>query len=130
MQPGHVYTLTTTTGQGKGTATGPAPGALSLPYSDTFDGYAAGTEAKYLMDMQGAFEAAACGGGRSRPVRAPDEPAGADHLGRAVRSARPARRRWAGATTPSRSDVLLEKSGYAELIGRASAQDYDQHRPG
>jgi hypothetical protein len=37
VQPGYIYTLTTTTGQGHGTAASPAQGALSLPYSDSFD---------------------------------------------------------------------------------------------
>src|SRR3954453_22400382 len=61
VQPGYLYTITTTTGQGKGTATSPPQGSLNLPYSDDFGGYATGKEAKYLMDMEGAFETAACG---------------------------------------------------------------------
>jgi len=63
-QPGYVYTLTTTTGQGKGTATAPSQGGLALPYSDSFDSAALGGQAKYLMDQQGSFEIAGCGGGR------------------------------------------------------------------
>ncbi|MFJ9782787.1 ricin-type beta-trefoil lectin domain protein [Amycolatopsis sp. NPDC101161] len=123
VQPGYVYTLTTTTGQGKGTAAGPAPGALSLPYSDSFDGNAIGTEAKYLMDWQGSFEVAGCGGGRA---------------GRCVRQmSAQAPITWDPLTDPHTllgelgwsnytvsSDVLLEKSGYAELIGRAGSQSY------
>jgi hypothetical protein len=64
-QPGYLYTITTTTGQGKGTATSPSSGSLNLPYSDDFNSYTAGSEPKYLMAMQGAFEAAPCGGGRT-----------------------------------------------------------------
>ncbi|WP_410586289.1 ricin-type beta-trefoil lectin domain protein [Amycolatopsis sp. lyj-23] len=123
VQPGYVYTLTTTTGQGKGTAAGPAPAALSLPYSDSFDGNAIGTEAKYLMDWQGAFEVAACGGGRA---------------GRCVRQmSAQAPITWDPLTDPHTllgelgwsnytvsSDVMLEKSGYAEVIGRAGSQSY------
>ncbi|AEK45067.1 hypothetical protein RAM_32970 [Amycolatopsis mediterranei S699] len=123
VQPGYVYTLTTTTGQGKGTAAGPAPGALSLPYSDSFDSNAIGTEAKYLMDWQGSFEVAACGGGRA---------------GRCVRQmSAQAPITWDPLTDPHTllgelgwsnytisSDVLLEKSGYAEVIGRAGSQSY------
>src|SRR5689334_4877554 len=60
VQPGQVYSLTTTSGQGKGTATSPAQGGLALPYSDDFDAYATGREAKYLSDHQGSFEVAAC----------------------------------------------------------------------
>jgi hypothetical protein len=64
VNPGRIYSITTTTGQGKGTASGPAGHRMALPYTDTFDGYAAGQEARYLSDMDGAFEVAACGGGR------------------------------------------------------------------
>lgn len=123
VQPGYVYTLTTTTGQGKGTAAGPASGALSLPYSDSFDSDATGTEAKYLMDWQGSFEVAGCGGGRSgqcvrqMSAQAPitwdpltDPHALLGELG------------WSNYTVSS--DVMLEKSGYAEVIGRAGSQSY------
>ncbi|OXM68624.1 ricin-type beta-trefoil lectin domain protein [Amycolatopsis vastitatis] len=123
VQPGYVYTLTTTTGQGKGTAAGPAPGALSLPYSDPFDSNAIGTEAKYLMDWQGSFEVAACGGGRA---------------GRCVRQmSAQAPITWDPLTDPHTllgelgwsnytvsSDAMLEKPGYAEVIGRAGSQSY------
>jgi hypothetical protein len=121
VQPGYQYTITTTTGQGKGTATGSGSGALALPYADGFDGYAVGREAKYLMDMQGAFEVAACGGGRS---------------GRCVRqSSTQAPITWKDLSDPYaelgstswnnysvQSDVLLEKSGYVELMGRVGGQ--------
>ncbi|WP_075018030.1 ricin-type beta-trefoil lectin domain protein [Actinacidiphila rubida] len=123
VQPGRVYTLTTTTGQGKGTAAGPASAVMSLPYSDSFDGGAVGTEAKYLMDWQGAFEEVACGGGRSgdcvrqMSAQAPItwDPLTDPHtllgdLG------------WSNYTVSS--DVMLEKSGYAELLGRANSQSY------
>jgi O-glycosyl hydrolase len=123
VQPGFVYTLTTTTGQGKGTATGPGQGAMSLPYSDSFDSDATGTEAKYLMDWQGAFEIVRCGGGRA---------------GQCVRQmSAQAPITWDTLTDPHAllgdvgwtnytvsSDVMLEESGYAGLIGRASSQGY------
>ncbi|MFI0898948.1 ricin-type beta-trefoil lectin domain protein [Streptomyces sp. NPDC020983] len=123
VQPGRVYTLTTTTGQGKGTATGPAQGSLGLPYSDSFDSYAAGTEAKYLMDWQGAFEATACGGGRSGTcVRqmSPQKPITWDAL--SDPHALLGDVGWSNYTVTS--DVLLEQSGYADLLGRANSQDY------
>src|SRR5205807_5243664 len=116
-------TITTTTGQGKGTATGPAQGALALPYTDSFDSDATSSEAKYLMDWQGAFEIVGCGGGRS---------------GQCVRQmSAQAPITWDSLTDPHAllgdvswgnytvsSDVLLEKSGYAELMGRANSQAY------
>jgi hypothetical protein len=122
LKPGYLYTLTTTTGQGKGTAHGRASGALGLPYTDSFEGYPVGHEARYLADMDGAFETVRCGGSRAGTcVRqmAPQEPI-----------------EWrAGARDPSallgdvgwtdytvRVDVLLERSGYVELLGRVGAQ--------
>ncbi|WP_305126976.1 ricin-type beta-trefoil lectin domain protein [Streptomyces odontomachi] len=123
VQPHRVYTVTTTTGQGKGTAAGPAQKSMSLPYSDDFDGYTAGAEAKYLMDWQGAFEIASCGGGRSGTcVRqmSPQKPITWDAL--SDPHALLGDVSWSNYTITS--DVLLEQSGYAELIGRAGAQDY------
>jgi O-glycosyl hydrolase len=121
LQPGFVYTLTTTNGGGKGTASSPAAGTMALPYTDSYDGYAVGREAKYLADMQGAFEVTACGGGRG---------------GRCVRQMSPrAPITWDGLSDPYAllgdlgwfnyrisSDVLLEQAGYVEIIGRATWQ--------
>ncbi|MFF7952159.1 ricin-type beta-trefoil lectin domain protein [Streptomyces griseorubiginosus] len=125
VRPGHLYTLTTTTGQGKGTATGPAKASLKLPYSDSFDGNATGTEAKYLMDWQGAFEAVGCGGGRAGMcVRqmSPQKPITWDSL--TDPHALLGETGWGNYTLSS--DVLLEQPGYVELIGRAGAHDYDR----
>jgi Glycosyl hydrolase family 59/Ricin-type beta-trefoil lectin domain len=123
LQPGRVYTISTTTGQGKGTASGPASGGLSLPYADNFDSYATGAEAKYLMDWQGAFEVAGCGAGRAgqcvRQMSA-QTPITWDTL--SDPHALLGNTGWNNYTVSS--DVLLEKSGYAELMGRAGSQDY------
>jgi hypothetical protein len=125
VQPGYVYSITTTTGQGKGTAAGPGQAALPLPYRDSFDGNAVGSEAKYLMDMQGSFEVAACGGGRSgRCVRQMSDQA---PIYWTSQLAEPYTLlgdvSWSNYTVTS--DVLLEKSGYAQLIGRASAYPHE-----
>jgi hypothetical protein len=121
LQPGFVYTVTTTTGQGKSTATSPAQASLALPYSDSFDSYAVGTEARYLMDQQGAFEVTGCAAGRAgncvqqMSAQAPitwdtlsDPYALLGDLG------------WSNYTVSS--DVLLSQAGYVELIGRAGTQ--------
>jgi len=123
LKPGYVYTLTTTTGQGKGTALPPARASLGLPYADTFDGYATGQQARYLSAMNGAFETAGCGGGRTgvclrqtaagAPVRWTDEPYSAPYapfgdLG------------WADYTVSA--DALLEQPGYVEILGRTGQQ--------
>jgi O-glycosyl hydrolase len=122
VQPGYVYTVTTTTGQGKGTATAPAQGSLSMPYSDNFDQYAAGKEAKYLMDMQGAFEAVSCGGGRSGMcVRQETTQVPIVWKTAADPYAVLGNVNWNNYTVSS--DVLLEQAGYAELLGRAGSQN-------
>ena len=121
LQPHTLYTLTTTTVPGKGTATSPAAAPFALPYSDSYDSYATGTEARYLADMQGSFEVATCGAGR---------------IGRCVRQMSPrAPITWDTLSDPYAllgdvgwsnykvsSDVLLEQAGYVELIGRAGTQ--------
>jgi len=124
LAPGRIYTVTTTTGQGAGTATGPQRSQLALPYADSFAGYAAGQEARYLSSMNGAFEAASCGGGRT---------------GRCLRQqAQTTPIRWTGesSTQPYTlmgelswsdytvgSDVLLESAGgAAEILGRVTTQ--------
>ncbi len=121
LQPGTIYTLTTTTGQGKGTVVGPAAASFALPHTDNYDGYAVGTEARFLADMQGAFEITTCAAGRA---------------GRCVRQMSPrAPITWDDLSDPYAllgdlgwsnyrvsSDVLLEQAGYVEIIGRAGAQ--------
>jgi glycosyl hydrolase family 59/ricin-type beta-trefoil lectin protein/glycosyl hydrolase family 59 (putative galactocerebrosidase) len=122
VQPGYVYTVTTTTGQGKGTATAPAQGSLNLPYADNFDQYAAGKEAKYLMDMQGAFETVSCGGGRSGMcVRQETTQVPIVWKTAADPYAVLGNVNWNNYTVSS--DVLLEQAGYAELLGRAGSQN-------
>ncbi|MFB7224393.1 ricin-type beta-trefoil lectin domain protein [Streptomyces sp. NPDC056227] len=123
LEPGHVYTVTTTTGQGKGTATPPAPGALDLPYADTFDTPATTTSPKYFSDMNGAFQTVTCGGGRSgtclrqmaptTPIRWTDEPYNAPYtiMGDG---------RWSNYTVSV--DTMLEKKGSIEVLGRVNQQ--------
>ena len=122
VQPGYVYTVTTTTGQGKGTAVSPAQGSLNLPYRDDFDKYAAGKEATYLMDMQGAFETTACGAGRAGMcVRQATLQLPIVWKTAADPYALLGNVNWNNYTVST--DVLLEKAGYVELIGRAGSQN-------
>jgi Glycosyl hydrolase family 59/Ricin-type beta-trefoil lectin domain/Concanavalin A-like lectin/glucanases superfamily len=123
LQPGYVYTLSTTTGQGKGTATGPASATMALPYSDNYDGYAVGKEARYLADMQGAFEIVNCGGGRGgRCVRqmAPQKPIMWDSV--KIPHALLGDVGWSNYKVST--DVMFEGGGVAQLIGRAGTQAY------
>ncbi|MFI5908405.1 ricin-type beta-trefoil lectin domain protein [Dactylosporangium sp. NPDC051541] len=124
VQPGYLYSITTTTGQGKGTATAPAQGALALPYADNFDGYATGKQPKYLQDMQGAFETAACGAGRSGVClrqASPQAPITWKTL--ADPSTYGGNLSWSNYTVSA--DALLEKSGYVQLEGRVGSQNLD-----
>ncbi|MYS24017.1 Ricin-type beta-trefoil lectin domain-containing protein, partial [Streptomyces sp. DvalAA-14] len=124
LQPGYVYTVTTTTGQGKGTATGPAGHALALPYSDNFDGYSSGSEATYLSDMQGAFEAQPCSGRSGqclqqmapvKPIEWQDDSDTYSLIGDTT---------WSNYTVSS--DVYLRSAGTTELLGRANTQQRPQ----
>ncbi|GAA2885400.1 galactosylceramidase [Actinoplanes cyaneus] len=122
VQPGYQYTVTTTTGQGKGTATSPAQGSLGLPYTDDYESYLAGREARYLMDMQGAFEVAACGGGRAgKCVRQASTQAPITWKTLSDPYAELGSTTWNNYTV--QSDVMLERSGYVELLGRVGGQE-------
>lgn len=122
VQPGYQYTVTTTTGQGKGTATGPAAANLALPHTDDFESYAAGREARYLMDMQGAFEVAACGGGRSGMcVRQASTQAPITWKTLSDPYAELGSTTWNNYTV--QADVMLERSGHVELLGRVGGQE-------
>jgi len=125
VQPGYIYTLTTTTGQGKGTATSPAASALPLPYSDNFDSDATNSEAKYLSDMQGAFEVQPCDDGHSGQCvqqMAAQEPI--EWQGNSDAYALIGGTTWSNYTVTS--DVDLRQAGTAELFGRANTQDRPQ----
>lgn len=125
LQPGWIYTVTTTTGQGKGTATAPAAHTLALPYGDTFDNDATGTEATYLSDMQGSFEARPCTDGRSgqcvqqvtpvKPIEWQDDSDAFSLLGDPT---------WTDYTV--KADVNLQQAGTVELLGRANTQNRPQ----
>lgn len=127
LQPGYIYSLTTTTGQGKGTAASPPQYPMALPYTDNFNEYPANTEARYVADMQGAFETRPCLDGRSgqclqqmAPVKPIEWRYEADSDAYAL----------AGDTIWSNYKVSLgvnmQQSGTAELIGRASTQSRPQ----
>ncbi len=130
MQPGYIYSVTTTTGQGNGTATAPAGHPLALPYGDTFDHNAAGTEAKYFSDMQGSFEVQKCVAGRrgmclqqmatTKPIEWQDDSDAFTLVGDPT---------WTDYSL--QSDVNLAKPGTVELIGRAGTQNRPQsHQQG
>jgi O-glycosyl hydrolase len=68
LQPGYLYTVTTTAGQHKGSAAPPPAATMRLPYSDNFNSYGAGSLARYISDLGGAFQAEPCADG-SFPAR-------------------------------------------------------------
>jgi hypothetical protein len=119
-----VYTLSTTDGQGKGTAVSPQSGQLALPYSDNFDSYGAGKEAKYLSDMQGSYEVQPCTGRPGncvrqmdpiRPILWQDDSDAFSMIGDT---------HWANYTVTA--DVRLATPGTAELAGRLNIQSRPQ----
>src|ERR1700728_3199067 len=125
VQPGYIYNLTTTTGQGKGTAASPAAAGLALPYSDNYDADATDSEAKYLSDMQGAYEVQPCADGRSgqcvqqmAPVKPIEWQGDSDAYALLGDTA------WSNYTVTS--DVDIRQAGTVELFGRANTQDRPQ----
>jgi hypothetical protein len=130
MKPGYIYTVTTTTGQGKGTAKAPAAHPLALPYAESFDHDAAGTEATYVSDMQGSFEVQKCAAGRrgmclqqmaaTKPIEWQDDSDAFTLVGDPA---------WTNYSL--QSDVELARPGTVELIGRAGLQNRPQsHQQG
>jgi O-glycosyl hydrolase len=127
LQPGYVYSLTTTTGQGKGTATSPSSHGLALPYQDGFEGYTLNTEARYVADMQGAFEVRTCASGRTgqclqqvAPVKPIEWQGDSDAYALAGDTS------WSNYTVSV--DVDLRQAGTVELIGRAGKQARPQSK--
>lgn len=128
LRPGYLYTVTTTTGQHKGDAAPPPAAAMRLPYGDTFDSYRAGSTARYVSDLGGAFQVEPCAddGPASRGL------AGGMCLQQMV-TQQPVQ--WDGtdnypvtvvgdpswADYSASVDAMLEQPGYAELDARASA---------
>ena len=96
---------------------------MPLPYTDSFDSYPVGREARYLADMDGAFEVVACGGGRGgRCVRqmAPQAPILWRTGGQRILAPCSVTSSWTNYTVSA--DMLLEKAGYVELQGRVGTQ--------
>jgi hypothetical protein len=129
LQPGFVYTISTTTGQGKGTTSPPSPSTMGLPYTENFDQYAIGAIPSYFDAIQGAFEVDSCHGGRTgRCLRqminlAPLEWPGGSPTPPLAVVGDPG---WSNYSVST--DVLLEQTGYVDLIGRLGTQS--QSSPG
>ncbi len=127
LKPGFAYSLSTMGGQGKGTVSGPANHAMALPYSDNFDRYLPGTEAKYVSDMQGSFEIRACRNGRTGMCEqqvAPVKPI--EWQGDSDAYALAGDTTWQNYTVSV--DVSLQQPGTVELIGRVGKQARPQNK--
>lgn len=125
VHPGYLYTLSTTTGQTKGTAAPRATIAeqMELPYEENFENYGEGELARFFADVNGGFETAPTGGGRTglcyrQTVTAQPVSWWHGNMRPATLMGDP---RWWGNYEVS-ADVLLEQPGYLELLGRVSAQ--------
>ena len=130
LRPGYVYTFSTLVTAGRGDATAPPARHLNLPYRDNFDHYKIGSEARYVSDMQGAFEIQRCAAGRAgnclqqmaaaKPIEWQDDSDAFTLLGD------PSWSNYAASV-----DVELVKPGVVELIGRAGTQERPQsHQQG
>ena len=130
LQPDYVYTVSTLVAAGKGNTTSPPAHPLALPYRDNLNHYRIGNEARYVSDMQGAFEIQRCAAGRSgnclqqmaaiKPIEWQDNSDAFTLLGD------PSWTNYAASV-----DFELVKPGTVELIGRAGTQKRPQsHQEG
>ena len=110
---------------GQGHRDQPRAAGLALPYSDNFDSDATNSEAKYLSDMQGAYEVQPCADGRSgqcvqqmAPVKPIEWQGDSDAYALLGDTA------WSNYTVTS--DVDIRQPGTVELFGRANTQDRPQ----
>jgi hypothetical protein len=123
LNPGYVYTVTTTSGQGKGPAVSPASAVMQLPYTENFNEYSLGAIPRFFDNVQGAFEADSAKGGRSgiclrqQINTAPIMWGGGSPTSPLTVMGDPG---WSNYGVSI--DVLIEQSGYVELIGRLGAQ--------
>ena len=125
LAPDYVYTFSTVGTAGRGHAVSPAAHALALPYSDNYNSYRSGQEARYTSDMQGAFEVQPCAAGRGgmclqqmAPIKPIEWQQDSDAF---TLVGDPS---WSNYTV--RTDVELTKPGTVELIGRAGTQNRPQ----
>ncbi len=130
LQPGYLYTFSTVPAGGKGDAAAPPANPLALPYSDNFDSYKPGQEARYVSDMQGSFEVQPCAanrGGKCLQQMAPIKPINwQDDSDAFTLLGDPS---WTNYTVSV--DAELAKPGTLELIGRADIQKRPQsHQQG
>ncbi|HEY4023402.1 MAG TPA: NPCBM/NEW2 domain-containing protein, partial [Pseudonocardiaceae bacterium] len=125
LQPDYVYTFSTVGSAGHGAATGLAAHSLALPYSDNYNEYAPGQEARYTEDMQGTFEAQPCAAGRSgmclqqmlpiKPIEWQQDSDAFTLIGDPS---------WTNYS--AKVDVEMTKPGTVELMGRAGTQNRPQ----
>ncbi|MEX0720779.1 MAG: discoidin domain-containing protein [Balneolaceae bacterium] len=124
VKPGYVYSITTTTGQIKGVDKPDADMAnlMELPYEEDFENYNEGELARFYSDINGAFETAACGGGRDGMCYRQEleaQPISWAH-GNILPATVLGDSRWWGNYTIS-TEVFMEEDGYIEIAGRVTA---------
>ncbi len=130
LDPAAIYTFSTVASAGKGDAAPPAASPLRLPYQETFEGYRKGEEARYVADMQGAFEVQPCAAGRpgkclqqmapTKPIEWQDDSDAFTLVGDPS---------WTNYTVAV--DAELARPGVLEVIGRADIQKRPQsHQQG
>lgn len=123
LAPRSVYSLTTTSGQSKGNVASAVSGTFPFPYEEDFESYTAVKMAKYLSDINGAFETYPCATG---------------HTGMCLRqmvTTMPIAWHYAALTDPASfigsadwqnyqvsADVFLEQPGSVKMIGRLSRE--------
>lgn len=119
IAPDNLCSLTTTSGQHRGTANVPASGRLTMPFKADTSG-PLGTNPPLFFDVNGAFDATPCGGGRSGTCigqAVTRQPVPWSSAGTGIPTTLVGDPTWPGDYTVSTS-VLLQRAPWVELLGR------------
>ncbi len=126
IKPNHVYSITTRETMGKGDAQ-PASDThekLSLPFFEGFESTELVKNARYFTPVNGSFEVQPCKGGREGKCyqqMITQQPINWNATGDMPPTSMVGDPRWWSDYT-IKADVMLEKPGYVEVIGRVSGQ--------
>ncbi len=116
-----LYSLTTTEGQQKGETSPPALSRLPLPYAEDFERYNVGSMPRYFCDLVGAFEGVKRADGKGQALRQVLDRRPTDWSPDWINHYPHTYLAETNLTDYSWSaEVMLEKPGWAGIIGRVS----------
>ncbi|MHC4572041.1 MAG: discoidin domain-containing protein [Planctomycetota bacterium] len=120
LDPASIYSLTTTTGQKKGYLVGPAASGFPFPYTDNFENYTLGKQAKYFSDQGGTFEVANRTDRKGKCLRQIVIKKGIEWAINPYPETFIGSNAWTDYEVSS--DVYIENSGFVSIIGRIGSK--------